>query len=89
MSKRLRRMDEVRTKEKAIVEKTTVVAKPDGNVLRGGPGRCTVQKRQQKSVRELALERESTQLRRVVQGGPPRIMRLALRGARSRSMSSR
>jgi transposase-like protein len=105
-------MHEMRTKGEAVVEKTTVVAEPDGNVLRGRPGRRTVEERQQavldvlvgkasvdqgarrlgvlpatvegwrqealagvaeamrrgtaKSVRELALEREVTQLRRVV-----------------------
>ena len=102
----------MRTKEEAVEEKTAVVAEPDGNVLRGRPGRRTVEERPQavldvlagkasvdqvarrlgvlpatgegwrqdalagvaeamrrgtaKSVRELALEREITQLRRVV-----------------------
>jgi transposase-like protein len=105
-------MHEMGTKKEAVVEKTTVVVEPDGNVLRGRPGRRTVEERQQavldvlagkasvdqvarrlgvlpatvegwrqdalagvaeamrrgtaKSVRELALEREITQLRRVV-----------------------
>jgi transposase-like protein len=105
-------MHEMRTKEEAVVEKMTVVAEPDGNVLRGRPGRRTVEERQQavldvlagkasvdqvarrlgvlpatvagwrqdalagvadamrrgtaKSARELILERENAQLRRVV-----------------------